>query len=203
MTNEITKAVEENKQAFLDIVSKHIEREGIDELLDYLESSDFFTSPASTRFHGSYPGGLCEHSINVYEALVNEVHNTFGDNWADSIDPESVAIVALFHDLCKVNTYESYLRNVKNEDTGKWEQVESYRRNPMFPLGHGEKSLFIVMNYMLLDPQEALAIRWHMGAFDLGNYNNVNELDSAFKSSELAFLLHIADLKATYITENI
>ena len=201
MTNQ-EQNIKNLKEKFINIVTSHIQREGVDELLDYLENSDFYTSPASTMYHGSYPGGLCEHSINVYESLVTEVHNTYGENWAEVIDPESVAIVSLFHDLCKVNTYESYLRNVKNEDTGKWEQVECYRRNPMFPLGHGEKSLFIIMNYMLLVPQEALAIRWHMGAFDLGNYNNVGELDKAFKNSELAFLLHIADMKANYLIEN-
>lgn len=198
----MTTTLEETKTKFKDIVFTHIQREGIDELMDYLENSDFYESPASTKFHGSYPGGLCEHSINVYEMLVNEVHNTFGENWAEVVSPESVAIVSLFHDLCKVNTYESYFRNVKNEDTGIWEKVECYRRNPLFPLGHGEKSLFILMNYMLLTAQEALAIRWHMGAFDIGNYNNVNELDQAFKQSNIAFLLHVADMKANYLIES-
>lgn len=196
------KTIQNNMKAFEDIVLSQIKREGVEELLDYLHNSDFFVAPASTVYHGSYEGGLCEHCLNVYHCLVTECENTFGPEWKDEVSPESVAIVALFHDLCKVNSYEKYLRNVKNEDTGKWEQVEAFRKNVMFPLGHGEKSMFIVMNYMYLKPAEALAIRWHMGAFDTGEYNNVNELSKAFEKSVLAFLLHIADMKATYIVEN-
>lgn len=195
------KQIERNTKAFEDIVKKHINREGIDALLDYLNGSDFFEAPASTIYHGSYAGGLCHHALNVFHCLVNECESTFGDDWTDHISEESVAVVALFHDLCKVNSYETYLRNVKNEDTGKWEQVECYRRNVKFPLGHGEKSMFIVMKYIDITPEEALAIRWHMGAFDLGQYSNVNELSKAFETSELAFLLHIADQKATYLIE--
>lgn len=191
-----------NAKQFEKLVFDNIKREGVQELMDYLYNSDFFTAPCSTIYHGSYPGGLCEHSINVYHNLVNEVYATFGENWAEIIDPESVAIVALFHDLCKINSYEMYMRNVKNPETGKWEEQMSYRRKPLLPMGHGEKSLFILMNFMLLDKDEALAIRWHMGAFDTGQYNTVNELSQTYEISILAFLLHIADLKSTYITEN-
>lgn len=195
-------AVETNKQALLEIVRATIKREGIEELINYLENSDFFVAPASTIYHGSYEGGLCEHSLNVYHSLIKEYECLYGGDWTKHISIESIAIVALFHDICKVNSYEKYLRNVKNESTGKWEQVECYRKNVLFPLGHGEKSMFILMNYMALSPEEALAVRWHMGAFDTGEYNNVNELSKAFEKSQLAFLLHIADQKATYIVEN-
>lgn len=194
--------IQANIEAFEKIVFNNIKREGVEELMDYLHNSDFFVAPASTIYHGSYEGGLCEHCLNVYQCLVNECEFTFGKDWQEHISPESVAIVALFHDLCKVNSYEKYLRNVKNESTGKWEQVEAFRKNVMFPLGHGEKSMFILMNYMYLEPMEALAVRWHMGAFDTGEYNNVNELSKAYEKSILAFLLHVADMKATYIVEN-
>lgn len=194
--------VQNNIEQFENIVFDTIKREGVEELIDYLHQSDFFVAPASTVYHGSYEGGLCKHSLNVYNCMIKECEHTFGPKWQDHIDPESVAIVSLFHDLCKVNSYEKYMRNVKNEDTGKWEQVECYRKNVKFPLGHGEKSMFIVMNYMYLEPTEALAIRWHMGAFDTGEYNNVNELSKAYEKSKLAFLLHMADMKATYLVEN-
>lgn len=193
--------IKRNTKAFQTIFTENIKREGASELLEYLEKSDFFQAPASTIYHGSYEGGLCHHSLNVYNCLVKECEYTFGKEWSDNIDPESVAIVALLHDLCKVNSYEKYMRNVKNESTGKWEQAECYRRNAKFPMGHGEKSVFIVMNYIYTLPEEALAIRWHMGAFDLGTYSNVNELSKAYEQSELAFLLHIADQKATYLIE--
>lgn len=194
--------IQANTSAFEKVVFDAIKREGIEELIDYLHNSDFFTAPASTIYHGSYEGGLCEHSLNVYSSMVRECEATFGKEWEEHIGHESVAIVSLFHDLCKVNSYEKYMRNVKNGDTGKWEQKESYRKNVMFPLGHGEKSMFIIMNYMYLEPMEALAVRWHMGAFDTGEYNNVNELSKAYEKSILAFLLHIADMKSTYIVEN-
>lgn len=198
----MSNTLEQRRQIFEATARKYIQREGLEELLEYLGNSDFYIAPASTIYHGSYEGGLCEHSLNVFHSLQKEVSDTFGEEWKEKIDPESLAIVALFHDLCKVNSYEPYLRNVKNETTGKWEQVESYRKNVLLPLGHGEKSLFIIMNYMLLGVQEALAIRWHMGAFDTGVYNSVNELSMAFEKSPLAFLLHVADLKSTYIVEN-
>ena len=192
---------QENKKRFINLVRASIERDGVDELVEYLEGSDFFVAPASTIYHGSWEGGLCEHSLNVYESLLSEVTNTLGED-QDIIDLESIAVVGLFHDLCKVNSYEKYLRNVKNDATGKWEQVECYRKNVKFPLGHGEKSLFIVMKFMDITADEALALRWHMGAFDTGEYNSVNELSKAFEMSPLAFLLHVADMKATYIKEN-
>ncbi len=189
------------KQEFIKLVRENIKREGVENLLDYLENSDFYIAPASTIYHGSYEGGLCEHCINVFHSLVAECKQTYGAKWQEQMSLESVAIVSLFHDLCKVNTYEPYMRNVKNETTGKWEQVECYRKNVLFPLGHGEKSMFIVQNFMSIEPEEALAIRWHMGAFDTGEYNNVNELSMAFEKCKLAFLLHIADIKTTYLVE--
>lgn len=193
--------IEKQKQEFIKLATQTIKREGIEDLIAYLEESDFFYAPASTIYHGSYEGGLCEHCINVYHCLTKECENVYGPKWKEHIDAESVAVVSLLHDLCKVNTYEPFMKNVKNDKTGKWEQVESYRKNVMFPLGHGEKSMFIIMNYIYLEPMEALAVRWHMGAFDTGEYNNVNELSKAFEKSMLAFLLHIADMKATYIVE--
>ena len=190
------------KERFEETARKYITREGIEDLLEYLDGSDFYTAPASTIYHGSYEGGLVEHSLNVFNSLLAEVKFTYGEGWQECISLESIAIVALFHDLCKVNSYTTYMKNVKNEVTGQWEKQECYKRDPLFPMGHGDKSLFIVMNYMKVKPAEALAIKWHMGAFDTSEYSSVNELSKAYESCSLAFLLHIADMKTTYIYEN-
>ena len=110
------------KEEFIKIYTENIKRKGADKLLEYLEKSDFFTAPSSTRYHGSYEGGLVEHSVNVYHCLKDylsrpRVKETYGMNYSE----ESIAIVALLHDLCKINFYTTELRNKKNEVTGKWE----------------------------------------------------------------------------------
>ena len=101
-----------NKDKFIEIYRSCITREGSDKLLDFLCKSDFFTAPASTRFHGSYEGGLLEHSLNVYECLCDFVKRPrFRDKYGFSFSDESVAIVALLHDLCKVNFYKTEMRS--------------------------------------------------------------------------------------------
>ena len=155
------------KEEFIQIYRANITRPGAEELLDYLEyKSDFFTAPSSARFHGSYEGGLCEHSVNVYHCLVDylareRVQELYGMEYS----AETVAIVALLHDLCKANFYKKGTRNVKNEATGQWEKVPSYSVEDMFPYGHGEKSVFLIERFMKLKVEEAVAIRWHMGGF--------------------------------------
>ena len=101
-----------------------IKREGADKLLDYLiGKSDFFTAPASSKFHCDYEGGLCAHSLNVYHRLLALLQAEYGDGWKDIYSPETVAVVGLLHDVCKINYYEVDYRNVKNKDTGAWEKV--------------------------------------------------------------------------------
>lgn len=181
-------------------------REGIEDLITWLEGSDFFTAPASTQYHGSYPGGLLEHSINVMEALRYEYDTLLETSSIDFnlpiIDEASIIICGLLHDVCKANCYVESTRNVKNEQTGQWEKVPFYKRDPIFPMGHGGKSVFILQQFIKLTPQEAQAIFWHMGAYDISNYMTLNELGSAYECNLLAFLLNSADMKATYIVEN-
>lgn len=182
-----------NKELFIEICKKNIKRTGIDDLLRWLESSDFFEAPASTRYHGSYAGGLCEHSINVYKALVR-LANHYPEF---DFDPESLAIVALFHDLCKVNFYATEKRNRKNSETGQWESYDAYSIKEKFCFGgHGSKSVYLVQNFMKLSPEEAASINCHMGAFSDSN------VGSSFEQFPLAWFLHIADGMATYVTEN-
>ena len=190
------------KQTYIKLI-KSTERKGIDKLIDWLENSDFFTAPASTQYHGAYEGGLLEHSLNVYSALTYEVENLKDSDFnLTQISDDSLILVALLHDICKVNCYVESTRNVKNEKTGKWEQVPFYKREPLFPMGHGGKSVFIAQQFIQLTPMEAQAIFWHMGAYDISNYNTLNELGNAYTNNLLAFLLNQADMKATYILEN-
>ena len=181
------------KTEFCKIVNEKIHREGINNLMDYLNKSDFFTAPASTRFHGSYPGGLCEHSINVY----NELRRLLTVYPEVEVSDESVAIAALFHDLCKANVYKSEKRNRKNAN-GQWEQYDAYTFDEKFHYGgHGSKSVFLCERYMKLTIEEAVAINCHMGTSD----GNMSVCD-AYGQFGLAWLLHVADESATYMIES-
>lgn len=189
-----------NKDEFIEIYKEHIHREGADRLLEYLcsPSSDFFTAPASTRFHGSYAGGLVEHSVNVYDCLkdymerprVNELYRLTASD-------ETIAVVSLLHDLCKINCYHEGTRNVKDKD-GKWKTVAVYEYDDPMPYGHGEKSVYIITGFMRLTREEAFAIRYHMGFSEDESKRNVGK---SFEMYPLGFALHTADMEATYFLE--
>ena len=193
--------VAENKNRFMEIYKTHIKREGADRLLTYLEKSDFFTAPSSTRFHCSYEGGLCEHSLNVYDCLKDYLSRDFVRN-RYNLNPseEKIAIVALLHDLCKVNTYVVSMRNKKDEN-GQWVQVPFYEFKEKFNYGsHGGKSIFIIQEFMKLDPEEQVAINCHMGAYD--RMPGDCSLNNAYAQFPLALALHIADVESTVILEH-
>lgn len=180
-----------NKEIFKHAVENLIQRPGIDALMSWLEESDFYTAPASSRFHGSHPGGLLEHSINVY----NELQRLLAAYPEVQCTKETAAIIALFHDICKVNMYVPEKRNRKN-DQGIWEQYDAYRIDEKFKFGgHGSKSVFLLQQFIKLTPEEAVAINNHMGAYDN------DHVGSSFEAFPLAFLLHAADGAATYIVE--
>ncbi len=188
--------MEDYRKRFLDIFERHVTREGSKRLLEWLDGTDFFTAPASTRFHGAVACGLVMHSLNVYDVL--KKRNDEKKEYSD----ETIAIVALCHDFCKINYYKQSYRNKKNETTGVWEQVPYYTVEDNLPFGHGETSVFIIERFMRLSTQEAMAIRWHMGGFDdtaraPGNYT----LSEAFNRYPLAVMTHLADLEATYLLE--
>lgn len=186
-----------SKEKFVEIYTTLIRREGADKLLDWLNRSDFFTAPASTRFHGAYEGGLCEHSVNVFNRLSELVEGVHGVSWPS---PESIAIVSLLHDLCKVNFYSLDYRNKKNHH-GVWERVPFYTVDDTLPMGHGEKSLYIVSGFMKLSRDEAMAIRWHMGFGDSSFKGGDFSVGNAFEKYPLALLLHMADMTASYLDE--
>jgi len=194
------KTVQEYKQEFIKIYTDCIKREGADKLLEYLQnSSDFFTAPASGRRHSSFEGGLCLHSINVYNRLKNNVMLEYGENYSEIITDESIAIISLLHDLCKVNTYTVDYRNQKID--GQWVQVPYYAYSNSLPYGHGEKSVYIISGFMRLTREEAMCINWHMGGFD-PRVSATSDMMDAYSMFPNAVLLHVADLEATYLDEN-
>lgn len=173
-----------------------IHRPGLEDLLNWLSNTDFYQAPCSGRYHGSYSGALCEHSLNVYEQFWN-IAPRYGYDATNPTLLEESAIVCLFHDLCKVNFYEPYTRNVKNPNTGIWEQVEGYRAKGSTTLAsHGACSCYRVIQFMRMTESEFAAILHHMGAWDKSQYSNPGEV---YANNKLAWLLHVADEAATYI----
>ena len=180
------------KEEFIKLL-KETNREGMEKLLEFLEKSDFYKAPASTRFHGAKESGLLEHSMKVYEILKHKVENSI---IPIDISEESIRIIALLHDICKTNFYKVDYRNAKNA-LGVWEKVPYYAVEDTIPYGHGEKSVMMVTEYIKLTNEEKYAIRWHMG------YTEPKELYTtiglAYKKYPIALLMHEADLEATYL----
>ena len=182
------------QQKFKELYKEHIKRDGADKLYEWLNRSDFYEAPASTRYHGSHPGGLVEHSVNVYNRLKHLVEVC----WPGGEKPngETIAIVSLLHDLCKANFYGIEMRNRKNEQ-GQWEKYPFYIVDDKLPLGHGEKSVIMLQNFMRLSMNEIYAIRFHMG-----DYSDQNTI-KAFDICPLALLLHQADEQASTFDEEV
>lgn len=164
---------------------KEINREGMEKLIEFLEASDFFEAPASTKYHGAWKGGLMEHSMKVYEILKEK-----------NGDSDSVRIIALLHDICKTNFYKTDYRNAKNA-LGVWEKVPYYAVEDTIPYGHGEKSVMMISEFIKLTPEERYSIRWHMGFTEPKELYGTIGL--AYKKYPLALLTHEADLEASYL----
>lgn len=188
------------REEFIAVYQENITRRGADRLLEWLDSdaSDFFTAPSSTRFHGSYEGGLVEHSLNVYECLKDylarpRTKELYGMDYS----PETIAVTALLHDICKVGFYAVDYRNAKNEQ-GVWEKVPYYTIRDTLPYGHGEKSVYMIQSFMRLTRDEAFAIRYHMGFSGNEDKNNIGR---ALEMFPLALAANVADMEATYYLE--
>jgi len=188
------------KQEFKVIYSECIKRPGAEQLLKWLESSDFFTAPASARHHLARPGGLAEHSINVWRRLAeiarNELWKKDDDETAEIT--ERAAILGLLHDICKVDVYHKD-GGIEAVENGRIKEL--YRFRDPLPLGHGEKSLFLINRFMPLTQMEALAIRWHMGAYDKAVKGGSKDLAAAMKITPWVWWLHEADMCATWMDE--
>jgi len=191
--------MDRNKAEFTEIYTQNITRPGADKMLEFLTGSDFFTAPASTRYHGSFEGGLVAHSVNVFHCLTDYLERErVREVYKMDYSEESVAIVALLHDICKIDTYKKSTRNVKNEVTGAWEKVPCYNFEDNLPYGHGEKSVYMISGFMRLTREEAMAIRWHMG---FSGIEDKNTIGNALEKYPLAFALTVADMEATYFLE--
>ena len=208
------------KEEFIHVFKENITRAGADELLAWLEKSTFFSDPASTKHHLSEPGGLCQHSLNVYYRLKQFIEaEAEHDIKYASISDETIAICGLLHDLCKVGCYQKEPKNqktydpaqvgqaqryqIKHDDLGDfvWETVMAYKFDDPMPYGHGEKSVYIISSFMKLTREEAMAVRWHMGFSDDSFRAGSQGVGNAFGMYPLAVMCHIADLQATYFDE--
>ena len=183
------------REEFRKIFENCVTRRGGDQLLEWLDGTDFFTAPASTKFHCACESGLVMHSLNVYQVL-REKYFDEGDS------EESFALCGLLHDVCKANFYKVSTRNVKNDETGQWEKVPFFIVEDAFPYGHGEKSVYLIERFVRLKPAEAMAIRWHMGGFDEAAKGGSFAISVAYDRYPLAVKLHLADLEATYLREH-
>ncbi len=190
------KEINENKEEFLNIARENIKREGLENLINWLVTTDFFEAPASSKFHLAEEGGLCKHSINVYKRMLNLAIAEYGE---ENVNRETIAICGLFHDICKCCFYKTEYRNVK--ENGEWVQKPYYAVDDMLPYGHGEKSVYIINGYMRLTREEALAINWHMGGFDKRVVGGDFEFSKAYYKYPICVLMHMADVMATYLDE--
>lgn len=173
----------------------HIKRDGVRQLLGWLFDSDFFTAPASTKYHSACPGGLLKHSLCTFYRLRDL---WISENGMENLTPEimeSLAICGLLHDICKANFYTVDFRKVKNDDTGVWEKKPYYAVKDELPYGHGEKSVYIISQFMKLTEEEAMAIRWHMGAY--GDDAKSPALQVATRKYPLVLMLQMADMMAS------
>lgn len=184
-----------------------VQRPGMDKLLEYIQKSDFYKAPASTRYHLSVPGGLLQHSLNVLDALRSIlIQRPDGDGWlytvggttVAEVPEESVIITALLHDICKTHFYTVSTRNAKNEKTGKWEKVPYYTVDDKMPLGHGSKSAMIIKQYMELTSPEMYAIWHHMGFTDGADPLTVGQ---AIDKYPFVLALQTADMMASHFME--
>ena len=188
------------REEFIAVYQENIKRRGADRLLEWLDSdaSDFFTAPSSTRFHGAYEGGLVEHSLNVYECLKDYLSRPrTKDLYGMDYTPETIAVTALLHDICKVGFYAVDYRNAKN-DQGVWEKVPYYTVRDTLPYGHGEKSVYMIQSFMRLTRDEAFAVRYHMG---FSGNEDKNSVGRGLEMFPLALAVNVADMEATYYPE--
>jgi len=185
--------IQEIKQEIISLL-KSTERAGIDKVIKHLEETDFFVAPASTRFHGNYDGGLAEHSLNVYKLL--KVKN---EQFDLGLAPDTIVITSILHDVCKINLYHVATKNRKNPKTLKWESYKGYGYEDEFPIGHGEKSVIKLMQFIKLTKEEIIMIRWHMGSYE--DKSQQNNISAAWNMYPAATALHTADLESSYILE--
>ncbi len=199
--------IDSNKEEFISLL-RSTNREGIDNLINWLENkSDFFTAPSSTIYHCNYPGGLCQHSLNVYKAAMS-FFNTYkelglAEKNMSNITENNIKIAALLHDLCKANFYTTIEKFTKDEN-GAWIKYFTYKCDEKIPLGHAPKSIFIAQSFIRLEANELCAIMWHMGLSDIGawlsNYQKPS-MQQSYEKVPLSVLIMQSDFFASYCME--
>lgn len=202
-----------SKEKFLDWILS-ISRIGIGELVQWLEEeTDFFDAPASTKYHGNLKGGLCAHSLRVTERLIEKINtDEFWHNKLSKVPIESVYIVGLLHDLCKINTYEKYYRNIKvyidcetplsrcdTHGIYEWQEVEAYKGNYNSFLPHAEQSISIITKFITLSTEEEMAIRYHMGFTEPKEHWSY--MNNALEKYPLVLALQQADMESSHFLE--
>lgn len=199
--------IKENKKIFLDEISS-VKRPGIENLIKWLNDSDFFYAPSSTIYHNNFGGGLCDHSLNVFYSSVKlkdfyqKIMIKKGKTPVNITDDE-IKICSLLHDVCKINFYNPIIRHYKDPIKG-WIDYNGYEIKDKYPYGHGEKSVFMIENFMKLTGAEALAIRWHMG-FTAGVMADIVEkktLSKALEKTPLVGIISTADSMAAFFMED-
>ena len=199
---ELTK---KNFNKYAKYLVSYIKRDGINEFINWLITTDAAIAPASTRYHMSVEGGLIQHSLNVFYRLIKIINMEYPNQEDCPYSKETLALVALCHDVAKFNFYEVQMRNVKNSETGAWEKVPYYttrdENNRLIFASHEENSLYILQHFFKLSYDESMAIRWHGGAFSSSDYRNSGETMNAFRHCKLAVYLHMADTMASCIDE--
>lgn len=187
-------------------IMEKVERKGIDRLSTWLiDESDYFTCPASPSHHNNYEGGLFDHCVNVTEFALSVNNYVVKRHQQEAISQKSIIIVCMFHDLCKVGTYEKGEKWGKDE-RNKWQKYPCYVYKGNVPLGHGEKSLYITGKFLELTDDEALAIRWHMGFIEPGvhfGYPAGMQFNDAMDVSNLTRLVQVADLASGMVEKTI
>lgn len=177
-------------------VLRATKRPGMEDLIGWLLNTDFFTAPASTKYHLSYEGGLAEHISMVFGQLIG-----INEEFDLKIPKDSLAIMALLHDVCKVNCYVRETKRARVN--GEWVDQEGYSFVDNMPLGHGEKSVILIQQYIKLTVPEMLAIRWHMGPYEATTYSQMRDLNNAMSGEHGKYVkaLQYADLGSTWFIE--
>lgn len=178
-------------------VMRSTNRKGMDDLLAYVvEDTDFFSAPASTRFHGNFKGGLLIHSVNALNRF-----DAMCDKEGIDIPKDSRLIVGGLHDLCKANQYREIIKTLKNDKDKKWYDCHTYEftNDNTLPLGHGDKSVMLLQKYINLTDLEMMCIRWHMGSTEEGAIKA--GINDAFKYHKAVPAMYMADTMATTFDE--
>ena len=189
-----------------DIILRETGRRGIENVLFELDKLGFYSALASTKFHGSYPGGLLKHSLNVYDEamMVLELQLRQRSGIEQLIPVCSIAIAALLHDVCKAEVYRPEIKKRKNA-LDVWESYDGYGVDySNFPLGHGEKSVIRLLKWGLqMTDDEIMAIRWHMAGFDLAFQSPESRANygAAMERCPLLAIIKAADGLAAHILE--